>query len=286
MESPDFVRQANVFQLLERKGLSSALLTSKAKLQRMLEPGTSISVAAERPSPEFIEAVGPACDIYSAEINCWVLSAAAYTVKRYNPDLIYVSTTDYMMHKYGPAAPEMREYLTVFDRHLARLVESAEDRTIYITADHGMSEKSRGVDLERYLAASGIAATFIPVIKDRYVVHHSNMGGSGYLYTPDGDSQSVLEATLTIPGVEEVYEREEAAHRFHLPGDLIGDLFVLADQHRVFAEAGSIAAPRVPVSIRSHGSRYEADVPIYGVNPSAPADRYAWTLDIARTLEI
>jgi phosphonoacetate hydrolase len=283
MESPEYLRADTIFKVLSQKGLSSALLTSKDKLRHMLEPGAGISISAENPTKELIDAVGPPRSIYSAEINYWLLDAAALIINKYHPDLVYATSTDYMMHKYPPGAPEMTAYLLELDRHLAQVIKSADNYSIYVTADHGMSAKSRGVDLAKYLAIQGITATFIPVIKDRYVVHHENLGGIAYLYLAPSETEAALACLRKIPGIEEVYVREKAAAEFRLLAERIGDIVVLGDQETVF---GSFSELALPIKVRSHGSRHESRVPIIGYKSHRDPADFKYNLDVVRNLDI
>ena len=59
--------------------------------------------------------------------------------------------------------------------------------------------------------------------------------------------------------------REEAAMKFHLMSTRIGDLVVLADKNTVF---GNLDAEYedLPANYRSHGSMYEAMVPLFVYN--------------------
>ena len=59
-----------------------------------------------------------------------------------------------------------------------------------------MSAKTRTVDLRGALGRYGIGANPVPIIKDRYVVHHSNLGGSIFVYLDD------LNATTATRAVE------------------------------------------------------------------------------------
>ncbi len=67
----------------------------------------------------------------------------------------------------------------------------------------------------------------VPIIKDRYVAHHQNMGGAAYIYLENRhhllETVSVLE---TWPGVEKVLTAEESTTLFHLHPARIGDLLV------------------------------------------------------------
>ncbi len=292
MESPEFVMTETIFQRIKSMGMRSVLLTSKDKLKRMLEPGTDFSFSAESPPKEVIEAVGPAEKIYSSEINHWLFRSLQYVIREYNPDLMYVSTTDYVMHKYPPTHEIAIQHMEGIDRELGELLDKYPEMEIYITADHGMNSKTKAINLKRILAAAGIQSEFVPVIKDRYVVHHDNLGGIAYLYLlSDGSSETdreklrerATEVLSNVPGVEEIYAREQAAASFHLLEDRIGDLLVLGTEEVVFGEYDDAVRE---VCIRSHGSRYESKVPIIGYNSQAEPDEYKYNFDVVKNLKL
>ena len=292
VESPEFVMTENVFQRMKSLGMRSVVLTSKDKLKRMLEPGTIFSFSAEKPPKEVLETVGPAEEIYSSEINHWLFRSLHYVIRKYQPDLMYVSTTDYVMHKYPPSHEIAIQHLNGIDSILGELLNEHPEMEIYITADHGMNAKEKAINLKQVLSGTGIASEFVPVIKDRYVVHHDNLGGIAYLYLmPDGSSEKdidklrkrAIEALSELPEIEEIYPREEAAVNFHLLGDRIGDLVVLGSEEVVFGEVEDLIQE---VSIRSHGSRYESKVPIIGYNSKSEPNEFKYNLDVVKNLKL
>ena len=144
---------------------------------------------------------------------------------------------------------------------------------LVITADHGMNPKHRVLNLTQVLHKAGVEAVFVPIIKDRYVVHHQNLGGSAYIYLEDPALMNEARVLLSeTPGVDAVYSAEEAALFFNLHAERIGHLFVLADADTVF---GEMPDEQQTVDIRSHGSLYEQQVPIYvyGKGPQAARPR-------------
>lgn len=290
MESPEFLLAETVFQKARAAGLRSALLTAKDKLKRLLEAGTDFAVSAEHPTPDLVEQAGPAENIYSAAVNHWLYRALACVLRTRDPDLVYISTTDYIMHKHAPEEEESIRHLDGIDRLLGQVLNDHPDVELYITADHGMNLKTKGVDLRRVLRDAGVDAAFVPVIKDRYVAHHDNLGGVANLYLlppacADHDRRVSRAATALrqTAGVEEVHTREEAAAAFRLRPERIGDLFVLGDPQTVF---GEFTKRECEVRVRSHGSRHESRVPIIGWNSPTPAPRYGENLDVVRYLEL
>jgi phosphonoacetate hydrolase len=65
-----------------------------------------------------------------------------------------------------------------------------------------------------------------------------------------------------LKGVEQVLRRDEAAGKFHLMPGRVGELVVLGDEHTVFGNLDS-EYENLPENYRSHGSAYEAKVPLF-----------------------
>ena len=258
----------------------TALFVTKQKLLRILESGADIAVAAEAPPYEYIDAAGPAEPIYSCEINWWLLRAVHYTLQTYDPELVYCSTTDWVQHKYAPQDELSQQHMAELDRIIGEIVDDDPQREIYITADHGMMDKSLALDPGRVLRQHGIPATSIPIIKDRYVVHHGNLGGAAYIFLENrNDIEQAVHTLLNTTGIEEVYSAEDAARIFRLHPDRIGDIFVLADEDTVF---GELDVASESISVRSHGSRHESYVPIIGYNSPWSATDFEFNLDVGR----
>ena len=236
------------------------LLTTKNKLLPMLQAGADYCCTAESPDAETIEKVGPAEDIYSAAINHWLFRALRLVLRRRDPDLVYCSTTDFIMHKYAPHEEPSLQHIAGFDAILGEILDDNPQREIYLTADHGMNHKSRGIDLQKILAAGKIAARAVPLIMDRYTAHHEGLGGVAYIYL---DQPASIDEALALlrdtAGIEHAYTRRDAAHQFDLLAERIGDIMVLGDKDTVF---GAFDVTPTPVSLRSHGSRHESAVPI------------------------
>ena len=113
MESADLVLRPTIFQRAASKGVRSALFSSKRKTVSLLPRGAAFTLTAEEPSKEWTERLGPAPNIYSPEINHWLLKAAIWTVKnRPEIGLMYIHTTDYPMHMWPPEATESKRHLS------------------------------------------------------------------------------------------------------------------------------------------------------------------------------
>ena len=283
MESGEFLRAETMFQHASACGLRSLLVTAKDKLRRLLSDGATVSISSEEPPGWVVSGVGDPPPIYSLEVNRWVLDAGRYAMSREHFDLVYLTTTDYAMHTYGPGRVESARHVALLDEGLGAVREQAPGSRMLVTADHGMSDKTRMLHLPAELARYGIQSRAVPVIKDRYVVHHSNLGGSIYVYLENSaDLNAAVDALRHLDGVEDAVPGEEAALRYHLMGERVGDIFVLADPATVFGDPSEVAMPE---GLRSHGSAHETTVPIIGCGPGldgGAAARFRENLDVGR----
>ena len=282
IEDNRFLLAPTLFEIAKTSKFAdkTALFVTKKKLLRMLEAGADIAVAAEAPPPEYIEIAGEVEPIYSIEINWWLLRAVRETLRRDDPEFVYCSTTDWVQHKYAPDAEPSQRHLAILDQIIGEIVEADPEREIYITADHGMFAKTTALDPGRLLTEQSIPASAIPIIKDRYIAHHGNLGGAAYVFLKNlDDTPKAIETLLSTPGIEEAYAAEDAARTFRLHPERIGDIFVLADKTTVFGELETAVEP---TSVRSHGSRHESYVPIIGYNSPWAATDFEYNLDIGR----
>lgn len=282
IEDDRFLLAPTLFQTAKASKFAdkTALFVTKKKLLRMLASGTDIAVAAEDPPDEYIQMAGPVEPIYSAEINWWLLRAVRETLRLEDPELVYCSTTDWVQHKYAPDAEHSQQHLVMLDAIIGDIVNEDPEREIYITADHGMLAKTVALDPGRVLTERGISASSIPIIKDRYVAHHGNLGGAAYVFLKNRDEiPEAIRQLLDTSGVEEAYNTEDAAQTFRLHPERIGDIFVLADETTVFGELETAVEP---TNVRSHGSRHESYVPIIGYNSPWAATDFEYNLDVGR----
>ncbi len=284
MESADFLLRPTLFEKARALGLRSALVASKDKVRTLCSRGADIAISAENPLPEYVRKVGKQESIYSPEGNYWSLRAARHILKNDAIDLMYLSTTDYMMHTYAPEDAPSLEHLHVLDKLFGDIVDDHPRLELYLTADHGMNAKRRAVDTARILKANSIDAYVEPIIRDKHTVHHQNLGGSCYVFLRrQADLPKAFEVLKSTPEVEEIYEAPEAARLFHLNLSRIGDLFLLAPKDVAFGELGQ---PREPAKVRSHGSRYEAQVPLIAYGRKVDFKTYEYNLDLTRKLNL
>ena len=279
LESGEYILAETIFQRAQKQGRTSVLVTSKDKLRTLLGDDASITVSSEQPPDWVVAGVGPSPEIYSLEVNGWVIRAAGYIMSQSPADLVYITTTDYAMHTYAPDHPQSQRHLSIMDDAIGELVETHPDITLLVTADHGMSRKSRMVDLKGVLESYHIRANALPIIKDRYVVHHANLGGCVYVYLGPRDLAEGLKVIRETPGVDEALPREEAVERFRLCGERIGDIVVTGEQDVVFGDSAEV---EVPPNLRTHGSTHEGPVPLIGYNGDFAEFSFEENRDVGR----
>jgi len=278
MNSSDMVRCDSVFARAKKKGLKSALLTSKRKTKELLGKDADIAIAAEDPTPEQLEQFGPAQDIYSREINYWLWEAAEKILKEQPEiDILYVHTTDYPMHAWAPEQDESREHLKRLDEIMGSIRDNHSDVAFLMTADHGMNSKKHCWDLEKVCSASKEPVQFVlSPERDYYVKHHRNFTGCAWLWLNPGQSfDRVKEIICKLKGVEQIYTREEAVKFFHLDGRYIGDMVILGDKDTMFGEMEQ-EYEDLSSDYRAHGSLYEMDLPliIYNYKEDLPSEDF------------
>ena len=281
MESGQFLEADTFFERAALLGARSLLVTAKDKLRKLLGHETFVNVSAECPPDWLMDEIGPPPPIYSLEVNGWIVDAARCILSEMAFDLAYVGTTDYPMHTYAPHEPESAIHLGLMDVAVGRLVDSV-DCEILITADHGTSAKERMLSLPEFLMRYGILARAVPIIKDRYTVHHSNLGGCIYLYLHDRDRHTLAAAVdllRQVDGVDEVLSKEEACIRFNLMPDRIGDIVALGAKDVVFGNPEEVT---LPCNLRSHGSLHEQRVPVIGYGGDFDGFEFLENKDLGR----
>jgi len=280
MESGEYIQAETIFQRAEAQGARSLLVTSKDKLCRLLGQGATRFVSSEEAPADLVREVGDPPPIYSLEVNGWIIDAARHILSQEAYDLVYLATTDYAMHTYSPEQPESAAHLALLDTALGRLMDSLPDAQILITADHGMSAKTQMIHLPDILAREGIQSQAVPIIKDRYTVHHSNLGGCIYVYLQNpGQIDQAIQVLDQVEGVDEALSREQAAQRFHLMPERIGDLMVLGGPEVVFGNPEEVTLPE---TLRSHGSLHEDRVPIIGYGGDFEGFEFRENKDLGR----
>jgi phosphonoacetate hydrolase len=280
MNDPAFLRCPTLLAALSAAGVQVAVVTAKDKLRRLLGHGLAgICFSSEKADQVTKDEHGierasdlvpmPVPGVYSAELSEYVLAAGLALLEHERPDVLYLSLTDYIQHTHPPGDPVANRFYAMLDRYF-----DAFDRAgavLGITADHGMSAKSRpdGSPNVVYLAplldalvGPGRARVVLP-ITDPYVVHHGALGSFATIYLEDaGDVPPVIERLRTMPGIAEVWDNAAGCARFELPPDRLGDVLVVAERPVVLGKSpAEHDLSRLRQPLRSHGGVSEQTVP-------------------------
>ncbi len=288
METADLLLAPTLFQRASTKGVKSALLTAKKKTASLLPAGADVILAAETPTEDWVRRLGAAPDIYSREINYWVMRAAIDLLKK-RSDLrcLYIHTTDYPMHTWPPESAESKEHLAKLDALFGEASAAAPDAAFLLTADHSMNHKTRCWDLEKACARRGAPIRIaISVDRDKYPKHHRGHGGVSWVYGKDAkDIDRIARVVTELQGVELVLTRTEAARKYRMMASRIGDLAVFGDKDTVFGTLES-EQEALPPEYRNHGSLHERDVPlvIYNADAKLAPEDFRYNLDLAKWL--
>jgi len=281
MNDPKWLRAPTLLAALADAGCKVAVVTAKDKLRKLLgHQLRGICFSAEKADQATLEEHGidgvlqlvgmPVPSVYSAELSEFVFAAGVKLMQTRRPDIMYLSTTDYVQHKHAPGSAEANSFYRMMDRYLGELERLG--CAIALTADHGMNPKTR-LDaspnviylqdvLDGWLGA-GRTRVILP-ITDPYVVHHGALGSYATVYLPaEVDGRALAARLAALRGIEMVLTRTEAASRFELPADRIGDLVVVSG--RSVALGGAAAKhdlSGLDAPLRSHGGVSEQPVPL------------------------
>ncbi len=301
MNDVRFLRAPTIFANYYNAGARVALVTAKDKLRALLgaglsfDDGRAICFSSERADQATKAANGiddasawlgrPVPEVYSGELSEFVFAAGVKLLTEWQPDVMYLSTTDYIQHKFAPEEQGALDFHAMVDGYLGQLDELG--AAIVLTADHGMKPKHDNAGdpavvyvqdlLDEWLGTA--AARVILPITDPYVVHHGALGSFATAYLPDGaDAAQISQRLAAIDGIMLVIDRDEAVRRFELPADRIGDIVIVSGENMTIgtsADRHDLAALKEP--LRSHGGLTEQEVPFI-VNrkielPAAPTLR-------------
>ncbi len=280
MNDPKWLRAPTVLAALAGAGASVVVVTAKDKLRRLLgHELNGICFSAEKAdqatqAENGIDGVTalvglPLPSVYSAGLSEFVFAAGVKLMRSRRSDAMYLSTTDYIQHKHAPGEAEANRFYAMIDRYLAEF-----DRlgaVVALTADHGMNSKVRldatpnVVYLQDQLDAwigTGVARVILP-ITDPYVVHHGALGSFATVYLPRDHIEAAIERLRGMAGIELVLQRGQAAARFELPADRIGDIVVVSERSVVLGSSRNRHdLSQLDRPLRSHGGISEQRVPL------------------------
>jgi phosphonoacetate hydrolase len=287
MNDPKFLRVPTILDAVHGAGAKVAMVTAKDKLRLLLSKGLdfasgrAIAFSSEKADKatkaangidDVLSFVGlPLPDVYSAALSEFVFAAGVKLMESFRPDLMYLSTTDYIQHKAGPGTAIANDFYAMIDGYLARL--DAQGAIIVATADHGMNDKHDPVTKQPnvvYLQTHFDAwlgkdkARVILPITDPYVVHHGALGSFATVHVPaDADVAGLIASVRALEGIDVVLSQAEACQRFGLPPDRIGEIVITSTRHMTLGtsrEKHDLSGLDEP--LRSHGGLTEQRVPL------------------------
>lgn len=291
MNDPKYLRAGTVLAAFSQAGAKVAVVTAKDKLRKLLGHGMKLDprlrgddrgavcfssekaaevTMAENGIDNVLALVGmPVPSVYSAELSEFVFAAGVKLLESRRPDLMYLSTTDYIQHKFAPGTDGANKFYAMMDRYLAKM--DAMGAVIALTADHGMNAKTRADGTPNVIYLQDVLdgwigkkkSRVILPITDPYVVHHGALGSFATIYLDEAERATVAEKLARIEGIESVLANAEACERFQLPPDRVGDLVVVSTRHVVLGTSVSrhdLSGLEAP--LRSHGGVSEQEVPL------------------------
>lgn len=296
MNEPELLRTPTIFKAFQEAGAKIVIVTAKDKLRRLLgneleygadgaicfssEKSDQVSLA-ENGIDNVLDLVGmDVPSVYSAELSEFIFASGVKLMETVRPDLMYLSTTDYIQHKFAPGSDGANSFYSMMDAYWARL--DALGALIALTADHGMNAKHDATgqpniiylqdEMDRLLSP-GAARVILP-ITDPYVVHHGALGSFATVYLPpDADIEQLKSELSKIDGIEQVLDNQKGCAEFELANDRMGDLILTSTQNTVIgttADRHDLSGLEVP--LRSHGGVTEQRVPLIISQPVSELD--------------
>lgn len=286
MTGPELLRSRTLLSVFADAGARVVSITAKDKLRQQLGKGLDLSQGHISLSAEFahrctlsengienvLELVGmQQPGMYSMDLSLFVLEAGIKLLARDKPDLMFLSLTDYIQHKYAPGDPIANLFYQRLDDAFGRLALLG--AIVALTADHGMNDKSKldgspnVVFLQDILDQRfGLDSTVVICpITDAFVRHHGALGGFVRVWCRDSHvtPQAIIDLVHEVPGVALALTREEVCQQFDLPADREGDVAVIGDVGTVIGarEGDHDLTNLKDARLRSHGAVTEARVP-------------------------
>ena len=287
MTGPELMRSTTILAAFGKAGAKVISITAKDKLRQQLgkdmdmkrgDIGFSSEKAdkctmAENGITDVLKLVGlPLPDMYSPELSLFVLEAGVKLLEQRKPDLLYLSLTDFIQHKYAPHESEALRYMKNCDALFGKLDKLG--AIVALTADHGMNDKTRDDGSYRVVWLQDLLdkkfgrgkTTVICPITDYFVAHHGALGGFVRVYSHDKSvtPQAIMDLARAQKGIEYVCDKHTAVDRFGLTLDREGDVVVIGDVGTCIGtrEQDHDLKGLEGHRLRSHGSTTEGKVPM------------------------
>ena len=287
MNDPKWLRAPTIFEAFQKAGAKITMVTAKDKLRLLLGKGlvfdgTAVAFSSEKADKVTLadNGIEDVCamtgmgvpDVYSAELSEFVFAAGVKLLASMKPDLMYLSTTDYVQHKYAPGSKGANDFYAMMDKYVGQLDDGG--AIVVIVADHGMKDKHLAngepdvVYLQDVLDArfgAGKTRVILP-ITDPYVVHHGALGSFATVYAYGPSVADVMQAIKEQNGIDAVMNKADGCARFELPEDRMGDVIVVSGGPKGSKVIGTshdkhdLSGLNEP--LRSHGGLTEQEIPV------------------------
>lgn len=283
IEGKGFLDKETILDAYAKEGKSTALLVVKGKVLQVFGDNVSFGLSAEHPEENLVKHLDMEMPPYVAtpEANEWIMEACYNLIRKDNPDFIYCTTNDYTMHNYNPDHEIAKKQMESIDYWIGKIYELDPDREIYITADHGMTTKSLLIDLQKKMDHSSFDTVCMLPLKDRYLENHIYQEGCAvYVYAKNqNEKESIYQHLKSYSFIESIYTRDEAVEQLSLPDSRIGDFVVFGTKEVAF---GELEDEELVVTVRTHGSKFEQDIPLIAVNARRDEQEYERNFDVIR----
>ena len=282
MNDAKYLRAETLLAGFSGNGAKVVVITAKDKLRTLLGKGMkAVCFSAEKADQltmenngitGVLELVGkPLPKVYSADLSEFVFAAGVKIMERDRPDLMYLSTTDYVQHKHAPGTAAANDFYRMMSGYLAQL--DAMGATIALTADHGMNAKTDAAGAPQIIylqdwydaqIGKGAARVILPVT-DPYVAHHGSLGSFATAYLPSGGERGRARRQAgrrcaASSSCSRVRKRRRSSSS---PLDRIGDVVIVSERLFVIGTSPSrhdLSGLDAP--LRSHGGVSEQLVPL------------------------
>ena len=285
MNDPKFLRAPTIFQKYYEQGAKIAIVTAKDKLRKLLSHGLNfkdsraICFSSEKSDQTTKNENGiknvnkwlgmSVPDVYSQGLSEFVMAAGVKLLNEFKPDIMYLSTTDFIQHKYAPGDSVANTFYAMFDKYIGQL--NINNNSIIVTADHGMQPKSKSdgspnaiflQDILDKKLGIDVSKVILP-ITDPYVVHHGALGSFATIYLKDKlKIDSAIKEIKKIEDIEVVVTNENGCEEYDLPRDRMGDIICMSSKNTTIGSSESAHdLSKLKEPLRSHGGLHEREVP-------------------------
>ena len=285
MNDPKFLRAPTIFQKYYESGAKIAIVTAKDKLRKLLSHGLAfndaraICFSSEKSDQVSLNENGieevnkwlgmEVPEVYSQGLSEFVMAAGVKLLHEFKPDIMYLSTTDFIQHKYAPGEEVANTFYAMFDKYIGEL--NTNNNSIIITADHGMQPKSKSDGTPNAIYLQDILdeklgkneSKVILPITDPYVVHHGALGSFATIYLSD---KSIINHAISeikkFDDIEIVLTNDVACEKYHLPQDRMGDIICMSSKYMTIGSSETAHDfTNLKEPLRSHGGLHEREVP-------------------------